>query len=230
MKTVRQDAWAEEDDLLLAEIILRHIREGSTQLLAFEEVGERLGRTAAACGYRWNACVRKQYAAAIEIAKAQRKENKSTLQQPVQTYRNKLVAKQSDPYEAVFEDEQEFEDVSLANTVTWHDVIHFLKQNKNEHQQLVSRIRQLEKEVERYELEAATVRQQYEQMHEEYDHLNEKHQTMTNDYKMLVRIMERARKLTILEPDLENEQSQSKSDSDSDKHSAQLSVMERMDV
>jgi len=29
MKT-RQDAWTEENDLLLAETVLRHVREGST--------------------------------------------------------------------------------------------------------------------------------------------------------------------------------------------------------
>lgn len=59
MTAVRQDAWSAEDDLILAEVTLRHIREGSTQLTAFEEVGERIGRTAAACGFRWNSCVRK---------------------------------------------------------------------------------------------------------------------------------------------------------------------------
>lgn len=41
MTAVRQDAWSAEDDLILAEITLRHIREGSTQLAAFEEVGEK---------------------------------------------------------------------------------------------------------------------------------------------------------------------------------------------
>ena len=72
MTAVRQDAWSAEDDLILAEVTLRHIREGSTQLTAFEEVGEKIGRTAAACGFRWNSCVRKRYEAAIGIAKAQR--------------------------------------------------------------------------------------------------------------------------------------------------------------
>ncbi len=72
MATIRQDAWTPDDDLILAEVTLRHIREGGTQLRAFEEVGERIGRTPAACGFRWNSCVRKKYEAAIAIAKAQR--------------------------------------------------------------------------------------------------------------------------------------------------------------
>ena len=34
---VRQDAWTDEDDLLLAETVLRHVREGSTQLNALKK-------------------------------------------------------------------------------------------------------------------------------------------------------------------------------------------------
>src|SRR6476659_2067964 len=73
---VRQDAWTDEDDLLLAETVLRHVREGSTQLNAFEEVGDKLNRTSAACGFRWNAEVRQNYDQAVAIAKRQRKQNK----------------------------------------------------------------------------------------------------------------------------------------------------------
>src|SRR5690625_6785102 len=76
MAKVRQDAWSSEDDLLLAETVLRHVREGSTQLNAFEEVGDELNRTSAACGFRWNAEVRKKYDQAMELAKRQRKEKK----------------------------------------------------------------------------------------------------------------------------------------------------------
>jgi prespore-specific regulator len=84
---IRQDAWSEEDDLLLAETVLRHVREGSTQLHAFEEVGDKLERTSAAVGFRWNAIVRKKYEQALKIAKKQRKERqralaKSQQQQP----------------------------------------------------------------------------------------------------------------------------------------------------
>ena len=61
MVKIRQDAWLDENDELLAETVLRHVREGSTQLNAFEEAGDTLNRTAAACGFRWNAVVRHQY-------------------------------------------------------------------------------------------------------------------------------------------------------------------------
>ncbi|PWA13397.1 RsfA family transcriptional regulator [Pueribacillus theae] len=77
MAVHRQDAWTEDEDLILAEIVLKHIREGSTQLSAFKEVGERLGRTAAACGFRWNSTVRKKYEESIALAKEQRKTHQS---------------------------------------------------------------------------------------------------------------------------------------------------------
>ncbi|MDQ7861498.1 RsfA family transcriptional regulator [Peribacillus frigoritolerans] len=76
---VCQDAWTEEDDLLLAETVLRHVREGSTQLNAFEEVGDKLNRTSAACGFRWNAVVRHNYDKALSLAKKQRKQRQRIL-------------------------------------------------------------------------------------------------------------------------------------------------------
>jgi prespore-specific regulator len=76
---VRQDAWTDEDDLLLAETVLRHVREGSTQLNAFEEVGDKLNRTSAACGFRWNAVVRHRYEKALSLSKKQRKQKNRIL-------------------------------------------------------------------------------------------------------------------------------------------------------
>ncbi|WP_199616271.1 RsfA family transcriptional regulator [Paenibacillus alkalitolerans] len=71
-QAIRKDSWTPDDDNILAETVIRHIREGSTQLKAFDEVGERLNRTASACGFRWNATVRKQYEVKIQEAKRQR--------------------------------------------------------------------------------------------------------------------------------------------------------------
>jgi len=76
MSGSRQDGWTEDEDAYLAEVVLRHIKEGSTQLKAFEEVGKGVTRTAAACGFRWNSFVRKQFKQEIEAAKKTRKEMK----------------------------------------------------------------------------------------------------------------------------------------------------------
>ncbi|WP_068672486.1 RsfA family transcriptional regulator [Oceanobacillus sp. Castelsardo] len=73
MNDTRQDAWTNNEDIILAETVLRYIREGKTQLEAFKEVSYQLSRTPAACGFRWNATIRKQYHEAIEHAKEERK-------------------------------------------------------------------------------------------------------------------------------------------------------------
>ncbi len=70
---IRKDAWTADDDLVLAEVVLRHIREGSTQVKAFKEAADKLNRTYTACGFRWNKELRKVYQNAIDIAKSQRK-------------------------------------------------------------------------------------------------------------------------------------------------------------
>lgn len=69
MNTTRQDAWTKDEDIILAETVLRYIGEGKTQLEAFKQVAKQLSRTSAACGFRWNATIRKQYKNEIEQAK-----------------------------------------------------------------------------------------------------------------------------------------------------------------
>lgn len=79
MVKIRQDAWLKENDELLAEAVIRHVKEGSTQLNAFEEAGDALNRTAAACGFRWNAVVRRLYEEELSQAKKERKERMRVL-------------------------------------------------------------------------------------------------------------------------------------------------------
>lgn len=61
MNKKRQDAWTDDEDVVLAKMVLYHMKEGKTQLEAFKEAAEKLARTPAACGYRWNASLRKKY-------------------------------------------------------------------------------------------------------------------------------------------------------------------------
>lgn len=74
MSRNRQDGWTKAEDELLAITVLKYIRIGKTQLEAFKKVANQLSRTPAACGFRWNAAVRKQYVDSIEEAKLERKQ------------------------------------------------------------------------------------------------------------------------------------------------------------
>ncbi|MDI3327491.1 MAG: RsfA family transcriptional regulator [Alicyclobacillaceae bacterium] len=174
MKTMRQDAWTAEDDTRLAEIVLRHIREGSTQLAAFEEAAEQLNRTAAACGYRWNACVRKHCQAAVDIAKKQRQ------QQGVSWRR--AVAPEKAP--------EESEDVRPS--LSWGGVIRFLRQYKQEHQALYVRVKQLERELQRTREELAFIREEKENLAAECERWRRDYAWVVQDYRSVLRILDRA--------------------------------------
>ncbi|MDF2945878.1 MAG: gerR [Bacillales bacterium] len=73
MAITRQDAWTDDEDKLLANTVIQFILEGGTQLSAFEVVGKKLSRTSAACGFRWNSAVRKNYINDIAAAKKKKK-------------------------------------------------------------------------------------------------------------------------------------------------------------
>ncbi|OMD66770.1 hypothetical protein BSK50_30600, partial [Paenibacillus odorifer] len=74
MSVVRRDSWTITEDEILATTTLTYIKNGKTQLQAFEDVGLKLNRTQAACGFRWNGAVRKQYDKELTEAKRLRLE------------------------------------------------------------------------------------------------------------------------------------------------------------
>ena len=57
----RKDQWTTADDEKLAEIVIGYVQNGKTQLEAFSQAAEALGRTKQACGFRWNKTLRLQY-------------------------------------------------------------------------------------------------------------------------------------------------------------------------
>lgn len=174
MTITRQDAWTQDEDLLLAEVVLRSIREGGTQLSAFEEVGRKLTRTAAACGFRWNSYVRKQYQSGIEAAKKQRKELRKKLGVHASHFSNELTAYQPEKKEGL----------------SLQDVIRFLEQYQQtppnsdlqaEKNELAAQVEELKKET--------------DQLKEENSNLKNRLKAKENDYKALIEIMDRARQI-----------------------------------
>lgn len=197
MTATRQDAWSADDDLLLAEVTLRHIREGSTQLCAFEEVGEKLSRTAAACGFRWNSAVRKRYEDAIQIAKAHRQERKKTKRKlksaaPLALVEERSLADQaSEITEEVIGTSRERE---LQEELSLDTVIRFLRGQKD----TFKRVKQLEREAEESRAELETLRAENESLREELSLMKSDYQIVNDDYKALIQIMDRARKMAFL--------------------------------
>lgn len=76
MSFTRVDAWTEQEDSYLANMVLEYVREGETQLKAFEDAGDRLDRSRGACGYRWNTVLREHYKEKLRIARRIRRGQK----------------------------------------------------------------------------------------------------------------------------------------------------------
>lgn len=201
----RQDAWSEEDDLLLAETVLRHIREGSTQLNAFEEVGDKLNRTSAACGFRWNAVVRQDYLKAIDIAKKQRKQRQRALGQktkplytppaPTLTFEagEEFFIQKDNPAQVSIQYERQVKDQAFSLTID--DVIQFLSNigtNKQQSSSFQLENDRLKKENQELSDEIESLKQKVERTEKEFDMIQD-------DYQALVKIMDRARKLVLFE-------------------------------
>ena len=183
---VRQDAWSIENDALLAETVLRHVREGSTQLKAFEEVGDLLNRTSAACGFRWNAVVRQQYDKALDLAKKQRKQRNRLLEM-------ERKKKGEDVYQTpvLSEAESEVDLPILAQPITMDTVIAFLRSIDG------SDDLKIENERLRRELEAVT--SEKIMLEKKLENLEQSSLTMQEDYETMMKIMNRARRLVLFD-------------------------------
>lgn len=95
----RSDAWKSEEDKKLADIVLGEVRKGNTQLHAFEVAADSLsGRTAQACGFRWNIVLRNrpEYKKALGEAKQKKVAKRKP---PVQESR--LISVPKEVYEAI---------------------------------------------------------------------------------------------------------------------------------
>lgn len=210
---VRQDAWTDENDLLLAETVLRHVREGSTQLNAFEEVGDKLNRTSAACGFRWNAVVRHRYEKALALAKKQRKQRQRILGKD-QGGKKKLlysppvpsmeeIGYLSQPLEndAGIATEMELEAApnmvspSPSGSINLEMVISYLQNLGSSNLQVDI----LKSENERLKRENAEIRKNNEELEKKIQQLEQNTETIQEDYETLMKIMNRARKLVLFD-------------------------------
>ncbi|MFZ3591484.1 RsfA family transcriptional regulator [Bacillus sp. DJP31] len=207
---VRQDSWTEEDDLLLAETVLRHVREGSTQLNAFEEVGDQLNRTASACGFRWNAVVREQYEKALELSKKQRKQRLRNIGLGKPAKKQLLY---SPPFSTLpetsnmafptipptsFPKKSSFgttSGTSLNASLSIDDVVQFLStMNGSQHSAMI-----LKHENDALHLENEKLMRQNEKLEEQVHKLQKDSMTIEEDYQTLMQIMNRARKLVLFD-------------------------------
>lgn len=184
---IRQDAWLKENDELLAEAVIRHVKEGSTQLNAFDEAGDALNRTAAACGFRWNAVVRRLYEKELSVAKKERKERLRVLGNPTRRRSQNVFLLQHD------EGTQQAAPIPLSS-LSLDVVIAYLM-----------RIQQTGTDVEntkwRHIANAST--EKVRQLELQLTKLQDENKEIREDYEQFVQIMNRARRLVTLDEDVD---------------------------
>lgn len=175
MATGRQDAWTMDEDRLLAEIVLEHIRAGSTQLKAFEEVGGKLARTAAACGFRWNSFVRKKYKNEIAQAKKERK----AFPKQERKERDRVVREETKEQPKIF---------------STKDIIQYLMDMEEAQSNIQS-----ETEIqERLKRENEGLREELAETKKQLDKLKNEYHRLKNDYASLLGILEKAREVAAI--------------------------------
>ncbi|MER1984284.1 MAG: RsfA family transcriptional regulator [Solibacillus sp.] len=187
MSKVRQDAWMKENDDLLAEAVLRHVKEGSTQLNAFEEAGDALNRTAAACGFRWNAVVRRLYEQELTSAKKERKERLRALNSGTKR-------RATNVYLLPSSNEEETKAIPLS-ALSLDVVIAYLV--RLQHGNLI------EQEATKWKQIANVTLSQKKELEHQLESLQRENRAIKDDYEQFVSIMNRARRLVTL--DSENE-------------------------
>lgn len=183
-RPIRQDGWTPRDDQLLAEVTLRHIREGSTQTKAFEEAGDLLNRTAGACAFRWATVVKHEYKSAVELAKRQSRDVK----------KRRLQSKRASAAQNLFQDGDAELDLDA--------VIQALKQFK----QRDKHYRILLKEYQRLEEEIENLKSENKMLRAEIQEMGRRSMQQEEDYKTLLQIVNRARKMAVLDPEDKQEE------------------------
>ncbi|MFB4163794.1 RsfA family transcriptional regulator [Alteribacillus sp. JSM 102045] len=171
---VRQDAWSDKDDRLLANTVLKHIREGSTQLKAFDETGDMLDRTSAACGFRWNAIVRQKYEHKVKEAKRERK------------MRMRASAKQAANH---------INPARHSSFLTTMDqIINYLEGTADQLEQGFHN-----QSVEEIEKEITSLEHSKESLQQEISNMKKEYAAMKRDYETIVHMMNRAREMAMTE-------------------------------
>src|SRR5690606_21928743 len=139
-------------------------------------------------------CVRKRYEDAIQISKQQRQKRNYMKKQAA-------VAVPQVSSLSVFEAEDrrmKGDFASLEEGISIDAVIRFLKSWKTTFHDLSRQVKMFEKELKDRDDELHHLRSENERLSNEVNNAQSDYRTVNDDYKTLIQIMDRARRLTVL--------------------------------
>ncbi|MDU9693246.1 hypothetical protein O0Q50_18890 [Priestia aryabhattai] len=165
----KNKSWSEAEDILLKDCVLENVRNGKTQLIAFEEVAEQTGRSAGSVGFRWNSTLRQQYSDDLKKAKEEAK-NKNSKTKKVKTTPSSIQGSTKKNKSAIAPtpslttiDDPFKED----GGITYEDVISFLRNKKK-------------------------ADDEYSQLKDEHTALQEEYNSLKEDFEEVRRLVSRS--------------------------------------
>jgi prespore-specific regulator len=177
----RHDAWTHEEDILLAKTVLKHIKDGSTRAAAFNEISDLINRTPAACSYRWNAEVRKEYENDVELAKKKHMKNKRKSDQP----NNKNTSTKPQEDFNIFEEANTLQ--TQSDLITINDCMIYLSQLIN-----MPKSNSMKEENDRLLKEKQALYKKNKELVEKYEKLMMRKHKLEEEYKVLMVLIQHA--------------------------------------
>ncbi|SEC10314.1 hypothetical protein [Paenibacillus sp. GP183] len=190
-RAIRNDSWTQDNDKVLADTVLMHIRDGSTQLAAFESAAECLQRTSAACGFRWNSEVRKRYESEIKQSKIQRQSLKA---EKIGKYSaaKTILAEGTELFVTVSK-EQEITQ-SINETDYLDQIIKLAQDQKIQLVNMAKQIKTLNEQLRQQEMKIERLKRELDEAKAQPSEL-----TVNEDYQTLLQILQRARQIGAIE-------------------------------
>lgn len=171
--------WTRDEDLILAETVLRHVREGSTALAAFEEVGTKLNRKASTVGFRWNGVVINEFKTALEMSKRQGYKVKREKQVQAAKQRESEEQPKVQLMMPVYEIKSDYTEVAgKVENLDYEKVIQFLTTRSKAESDLATENAKLKKENK----ELQEKLKQYEEMERNYNQIMNMVKTVNSQF------------------------------------------------
>ena len=189
------ELWTEDDDIQLAECVLRRVREGDSVVDACREFEEKTNgrRTAQASKFRWHTKLRDRYSAAYELAKQEGQRTRDLKRRKVNQ-----GERYKDIMETVFDSDPNRE-------IIVDDILVLVKKYKEQEEAKGSFQEQYEKETNKLRRENEKVKKQLNNTEDELEKTKEALVYINNQYNKLLNALkvlkEAGIQINIPEPD-----------------------------
>lgn len=181
----KQIHWSPDEDLILAETVLKYLREGKPVIAAFEECSSKLkDRTPGACGFRWYNTIFHQYKEAVKLARKQGKKlrkqlnnNKSKVEKVEQPMKNNIQNNNENSIQEI----KEIQNIETNKEVKENNI----NENNNKEKEEVTKELLSIDDIINNLMVLKNIENEYKQLKEENQKLKEENQYLKNKVKEL---------------------------------------------